>query len=150
MTLKTAVPKPPKSPRKTRKPLKRSLVARSLKPIPKVNKKRKERLFREDFHSVEYVRWIQGWPCALCRVGGYSIAEHTKTRGAGGKYSDLIPLCESRQLGTRWAVEGCHEKRHRGDEELLAAQMWLRSIAAHYWIAFEQGVKPDIDREASA
>lgn len=68
-----------------------------------MNKKRKARLFAEDFGSKEYRAWIVSMPCEVCGAVGRSDPAHVRSRGAGGKAADIVPLCR-----TRYAVHGCH------------------------------------------
>jgi hypothetical protein len=114
----------------------RTPIARSTKPIArhtsvrKSNPERKRRLFEEDFGDEEYVKYLHSLSCAVCEANcEWTVAGHTKSRGAGGKVDDLAPLCASRFLGTATAVEGCHEKYDRRDPEVRQHEMRLRSLA---------------------
>lgn len=98
-------------------------------PIRKRNPKRAARLFREDFGSVEYVKWLHQLPCLNCDVYGWTVAAHLKSRGAGGKVDDLAPLCGSRFLGTASAVRGCHERWDAHDPELRQHAMRFNAAA---------------------
>lgn len=68
--------------------------------IRKRNAKRAAARFDDSFGSVARVRWVQMQPCLAC--GGWpSECAHVKSRGAGGKAEDTIPLCHA-----------CHAKQH--------------------------------------
>lgn len=89
-----------RKPIRRRAPLRRkSPVMRSRKPIRKVNPARRKRLFAEDFGGAEYLVWIQAMPCAICGVSGFTQASHVRSRGAGGKASDIVPLCQASVMG---------------------------------------------------
>ena len=53
---------------------------------------RKKALFALHFHSQERVEWIRSLPCALTGIQGESHNAHTKARGSGGTYQDIVPL----------------------------------------------------------
>lgn len=97
--------------------------------IRPINRKRKARLFAEDFGSVEYVKHLHQFPCANCEVYGWTVAAHLKSRGAGGKVDDLVPLCGSRFLGTAAAVTGCHEKWDDHQPELRQHSLRFNALA---------------------
>jgi hypothetical protein len=71
-------------------------------PLRKRNPERKARLFDEQFGSVARVRWFQMQECAACH-GWPSECAHVRSRGAGGKAEDCIPLCKD-----------CHARQHTG------------------------------------
>ena len=91
--LPTAVPKPRKSRKKPRKPIRRSRV-RQKAGKPKRFAKRRD---------YPYLRWIREQPCVVetarpeeVHVLLWYIAEaaHLKTRGAGGSdRENVVPLC---------------------------------------------------------
>lgn len=99
-------------------PIKRS---GRLKPV---NRARKARLFAEDFGSKEYVEHIHSLPCAACLVTGWTEAAHVRSRGAGGKVDDLVPLC-----GNRLGIEGCHSRFDRHERETRQLEPMLRTLA---------------------
>ena len=122
---------------KRSKPLKRSPIAR--KPstaqkirnsIARVNRERKKRRFRECYDSPEFVAWVQSLPCVACGYGP-SEAAHARSRGAGGKASDIVPLCAD-----AWAT-GCHRLSHelgiKTFERLYLYGVSLRALAAETW-----------------
>lgn len=115
-----------------------ALVKRS--PLRKRNPKRRARLFAEDFHSKDFVEWIHGWACANCGITGYSEAAHTRSRGAGGKASDIIPLC-----GNHHGIEGCHSKYDRHAEEIAEYRDCLRRQAKNYWTDFQATQRSEDD-----
>lgn len=98
MTDVFACPKPPSRVREPKPSKPRSPVARS-------NPKRRERLFEDAFGSVERVEWIRRSPCVVPGCEGFPCENHHwPTKGAGGKATDISPLCiphhrEFHQLG---------------------------------------------------
>ena len=94
------VPKPSKRVKAPRELVRKTALAKS-------NPERRERSFEDAFGSKARVEWINGLPCAHCDVTGWTQNAHTRSRGAGGKACDVVPLCGSRvERGV--GVEGCH------------------------------------------
>jgi hypothetical protein len=105
MKLKTAAPKPRKPKSGAPRGMKRSRLR------PK-NVKRSKKRFAENFGG-EYADFIRSLPCAICEVRGFSEAAHVRSRGAGGKASDLVPLCGPHAKSGAsylYAYVGCHQK----------------------------------------
>ena len=50
--------------------------------------------FKKNYRSVDYLRKVQALPCCVCRSTP-SEAHHYPSRGAGGGWRDLTPLCPS-------------------------------------------------------
>ena len=63
-------------------------------------KKNDGKRFAKHFHSEERVRWIQAQPCPSCG-GEPCVNAHRKSRGAGGTWRDVLPLCDT-----------CHRDQH--------------------------------------
>lgn len=53
--------------------------------------------FDKHFHSKERVLFIQSLPCIVCGLTPSQNA-HVKSRGAGGTYLDIVPLCYKHHL----------------------------------------------------
>ena len=53
---------------------------------------RKKALFARHFDSQESGEWFRSLPCALTGLEGESHNAHTKSRGSGGSYKDIVPL----------------------------------------------------------
>jgi hypothetical protein len=66
------------------------------KRINPYNAERAQRLFERQFHSDEFVKWVQGHGCSIpgCDRGPVEAA-HSVSRGAGGTWADVLPLCRS-------------------------------------------------------
>lgn len=61
-------------------------------PIKRVNRKRRQKRWLEQYHSPAFVRWIWAHACVAC--GHYpSTCAHVTSRGAGGTWRDIVPLC---------------------------------------------------------
>lgn len=74
-------------------------------PVKPINRKRRAKLFSEGFESEERVEWYRHQFCVVpgCDEGPCHVA-HVKSRGAGGKADDAVPLCtkhhsESHDIG---------------------------------------------------
>lgn len=61
-------------------------------PLKKTNRKRQRARFARAYGSAENVARIQAMPCVICNRTP-SEAAHVKSRGAGGTWQDLVPLC---------------------------------------------------------
>jgi hypothetical protein len=55
-------------------------------------KERKRQLFERHFHSDERVRFMRSLPCEVTGRLMDSHNAHTKSRGSGGTYKDVVPL----------------------------------------------------------
>lgn len=69
--------------------------------------RRKERidaLFRRNFHSVKRMQWIRR---QFCFVTGRtpSVNAHTRTRGSGGGYRNIVPLHQTVHLDFDYAMD---------------------------------------------
>ena len=62
--------------------------------LKKRNAKRQAAAFAEDFGSLERVAWLQAQPCAICGRTPSECA-HVRSRGAGGRAADILPLCSA-------------------------------------------------------
>ena len=68
--------------------------------IKRANAARRARAFEEDFGGIARVRFFQMQHCEACSAWP-SVCAHVKSRGAGGKAADILPLCEA-----------CHRIQH--------------------------------------
>lgn len=100
---------------------------------------KKDERFARQFHSREFVEWMQAKPCCCGECGGLSggfagrrrEVHHVKSRGAGGSWKDTVPLS--------WA---CHGELHtRGQKTYCQARGWplerLSELAAGYAAEWE-------------
>lgn len=98
-------------------------------PLRKRNPKRAAERFERDFGGKPYLEFIHGLECAICgALCEWTEAAHVKSRGAGGRAADLVPLC-----GTRWGILGCHAKFDAHDPEARSHEPRLRSLARRLW-----------------
>jgi hypothetical protein len=86
-----------------RTPLTRRTPLRARTELRKANPKRKRVRFARAYRSEAYLAHIQRMPCAICDALP-SEAAHVRSRGAGGTWEDLVPLCrdhhrEQHQVG---------------------------------------------------
>lgn len=117
-----------------RKKLKRGADMRRRKRIRARNPERAERLFERNYLSEEFVTWIHSLACVVSGSGGSSwdpiVAAHVRSKGAGGRWSDIVPMLRSlhdelHQIGVR-----SFEKKYEVDLQLAAAAVVQR------WKAF--------------
>jgi hypothetical protein len=75
--------------------------------IPKVNPKRKAKLFALQFHSSAYVEFVHSAPCAVrgCERGPIQCAHVGKTRANGGRWYEIAPLCPVHHLAQEGRTE---------------------------------------------
>ena len=77
------------------------------------NSERKTKKFIKHFGSKERVKRINCQPCVVCYTTPSQNA-HILSKGAGGTYNDIIPLCQK-----------CHAEQH---------QIGIKSFAEKYQI----------------
>lgn len=58
---------------------------------------RRSRRFMKHYYSEAYVLTIKSMGCVVC-LKRPCHAHHVKTKGAGGDYSDLVPLCPTHHM----------------------------------------------------
>lgn len=58
---------------------------------------RQSKRFRKHYYSEAYVLAIKAMHCLSCRKRPCH-AHHVKTKGAGGTYRDLVPLCPKHHM----------------------------------------------------
>lgn len=110
----------------TNSKLARYISLRRKKPINAVNPKRRKRRYVEAFGDK--ADWIRAQNCAVC-FAWPSEAAHVKSRGAGGKAEDLLPLCRR-----------CHASQHRVGVKTFARthNLDLAKLAAEYEQAWRE------------
>ncbi len=98
----------------------------------RVKRKRREvrraRLFERSFHSEERVLFIKSLPCEVTgRLSDTVVNAHTKSRGAGGTYKDIVPL----------SFRGHRDYDELGEEDFEArygrTKYKLATLAEHYY-----------------
>lgn len=63
-------------------------------PLKVQNITRKAALFKRNYGSKAVVTWLHNQPCVVPDCVNLDIeAAHVKSRGAGGTWEDLVPLC---------------------------------------------------------
>lgn len=85
-----------------RQPMKRaqSAAAKARKPLRQRNPARRARLLAEQFGAQ--AQRCRESACCVCGAPPPSDPAHVRSRGAGGKDADTVPLCRS-----------CHDEQHR-------------------------------------
>lgn len=71
-------------------------------PIRKRNSARAKLAFLRNFHSVRRVNWIRSLACAFCGSRYLVRNAHMTSRGAGGDYTRILPLCQN--CDERWTL----------------------------------------------
>ena len=66
---------------------------------------RKRARFARQFHSEAFVEFTKAQPCVVCGVRVAIECAHNPSRGAGGTWEDVTPLCAFH-----------HGEQHRGVE----------------------------------
>jgi RNase P subunit RPR2 len=90
-------------------------------PIKRSNPARKRKRFAEAFGSRERVEAIRRTPCVVCGVVPSENA-HVRSRGAGGTWQDVVPLCRDH-----------HREQHAGARTFEANHnLDLATLAAHF------------------
>jgi hypothetical protein len=93
--------------------------------IRKVNPKRKRARFEAAYGSQANVERIRALPCVICGRTP-SEAAHVRSRGAGGTWRDIVPLCTTH-----------HRMQH---------DMGIRSFERHYGVDLAE-LAADINHE---
>lgn len=132
--LRRSTPLRAKSRLESKSQLRRSGPIARRTPLRAVNPVRRQQRFEDAFHSVAFVTWIKSLSCSVqgCRSRRIE-APHVSSRGAGGTYEDVVPLCsrhhrESHDVGIR-----TFERRYGLDLVQLAgviADRWRERQAA--------------------
>jgi hypothetical protein len=91
------------------------------KPIRARNPERRRRLYREQFGS--YAELVRSLPCLVCERTPCD-PHHVKSRGAGGKQSDLVPLCREHHRWYHLRGHDSFEQTYQLDLEAEAASLW--------------------------
>ena len=100
-------------------------------PIKRTNRRRKAKRFVDGFGSPERVAWIQAMPCAACGAIPSECA-HVRSRGAGGGWADIVPLCAP-----------CHRAQHSEGVATFAARRGLDLDAVARRVAGSGPPPPD-------
>jgi hypothetical protein len=101
----------------------------------RVKRKRREvrraRLFERNFHSEERVLFIKSLPCEVTgRLSDTVVNAHTKSRGAGGTYKDIVPLSSEvhqrfdEMPEAKWEVIYQRTKQSVRDRAYVYQQLW--------------------------
>ena len=104
------------------------------KPMKRRNEARRRRAFLEAYGG-DYADLIRALPCIIaeCNAWSWTIqASHVKSRGAGGKAKDLVPMCpdhhsEMHTLGIR-----TFESNYSIDLATEAARLWQANTTSHF------------------
>lgn len=77
-------------------------------------KREKREKFKRQFHSDEFVEFTKRRQCAVpgCACGLLSECAHNPSRGAGGTWEDISPLCklhhaDQHQMGVATFQKAC-------------------------------------------
>jgi len=85
------------------------------------SKKTKRSDFKRRFGSVARVDLINGLACVICSVIPSQNA-HVRSRGAGGGWADIIPLCQEHHLEQHTLGNKSFQKKYSVDLTLIAKE----------------------------
>lgn len=80
-------------PLRRRTPLRARSFLRRFTALRPWNRARRKRLYASQFGA--HADRIRAMPCAICGKPGPSDPAHVRSRGAGGTWRDLVPLCRA-------------------------------------------------------
>lgn len=91
-------------------PLRRKTPLKRSSRVNPVNRKRRAERAEKQYGPTNRIAWVAALPCRVCGLVPSENA-HATSRGAGGDYTDIVPLCgshhrEQHQLG----IESFQEK----------------------------------------
>ena len=96
------------------------------------NPKRRQALFVRHFHSTGYVTFVHQQDCVVQgrRAGeacwGPIQAAHTHSRGAGGTYEDVVPICAKHHATQHQVGIASFARYFAVDLKAAAAQTWAQ------------------------
>jgi hypothetical protein len=71
-----------------------TLPERKRAPVNPVNRERRAERWADGYHSGEFVEWVKSHPCCVPACGRADIeVAHVRSRGAGGSWQNVVPLC---------------------------------------------------------
>ena len=86
--MKRSKPLERRTPLEANEPLKRTT------PLRQRNPERRARLHDEQFGPEAFQKWVRAQTCCVPDCGGWPPElAHVKSRGAGGTWEDIVPLC---------------------------------------------------------
>lgn len=88
-------------------------------PLKKANRKRQRARFERAYGSPANVERIRNTPCVICGRTP-SEAAHVRSRGAGGTWRDIVPLCSEHHREQHQVGIATFERRHKIDLAALA------------------------------
>jgi len=78
--------------------------------------------FAKHFHSPEHLAYVHSLPCLVC--GTLPVdAHHVRSKGAGGTWRDLVPLCRIHHSEYHTAGHVTFERRYDLDLVAIAARV---------------------------
>lgn len=89
-------------------------------PLKASNPKRKRQRFARAYGSSDNVERIQAMPCVICGRSP-SEAAHVRSRGAGGTWRDIVPLCRDHHREQHTVGLRTFEATHAVDLARIAA-----------------------------
>jgi hypothetical protein len=107
------------------------LVSRQKRVSWKRRQSRRARLFERSFHSEERVLFIKSLPCEVTgRLSDTVVNAHTRSRGAGGTYKDIVPLLSEvhqhfdEMPEAKWQTIYRRSKQSVRDRAYVYQQLW--------------------------
>lgn len=107
--------------------MKRSGSLRRKVRVKPINKKRRAVLFTKHFHSTGYLTYVHGLDCCVGRgCAGPIQAAHVQSRGAGGTYESIVPMCSYHHNAQHSSGIESFQRQHALDLKAIAAETWTR------------------------
>lgn len=117
-----------KAPLKARTPLRQGAPLQRAKGVRKVNPERKARTDAVAWGDGNYARWLRTLGCLVCGRGP-ADCHHVRSRAAGGRESDLVPLCRACHGLVHHVGPESFATRYGVDLRMEADRLWLRWLA---------------------
>ena len=119
-----------RTPLARRKPLPRATKPMKRSRLNPINRERRAKLHEVQFGAGDaYANWLRSLGCVVCGRGSAGC-HHVKSRGAGGKESDQVPLCAPCHHLVHHVGAETFPQRYGIDLRMEADRLWLR------WRAF--------------
>jgi len=100
---------------------------RTRKPVNPVNRERRSRLSEVQWGPESFQRWLHGLACVIPGCAARDVeAAHSVSRGAGGTWKDIVPLCRDHHREQHTAGLVTFEQRYGIDLRAAAATVQRR------------------------
>jgi hypothetical protein len=119
-----------RTPFNRRTPLKASKPIRRTAHLRRVNPERVAKRLERDFGTEAFRAWLRGLGCSVPSCGSSDIEiAHARSRGAGGDWTMVIPLCNGHHRLAHTIGQRTFERRFGFEMLDVAAAVHLRWLA---------------------